>query len=650
MVLHTYQINENLKLTLSKNALDHVLHGEVTDKVFETDNGRIAKKVISGGLHTYSGWQSYLSKTPGLKNILLYNNKTNDEWYYERELQNGTILLKLPESVFTSKAAKMTLFPENNYKSGFLWKTLFPKTVGESEILDLLNDALLNISKHESRDGELICYYKIDEPLNCMRIAVLYRNGEINSFYPTWSQPNTGNNGKPFSFFDNIGHVISESSFVNESEIIDVTDVGLFSKLSSLEEIQDVTPELFLSRGAVTQDIKEWDDKRIDSINSFAENYSFDEILEIYNYVNDEGISKYHDIVSQNAYSHFLPNIKLSVGFFNAISFNQNIAEGIMALFFYDQKNKSKLYANTVLNLISNMFTSPFMDMWAKKRIHYIIANLNLEYHDRNFPAEYIDCLSTSPTRREFYSEYFYDSHNKKKNYNSIETYEEIADLFGLILTPPQYESVTYSHFLHYFSDNLGESYSTNFTDEERTVFLLEAYPGDYYENYVQDNLKFYNQKIFTHSSFILAEYLEVFAKEGVAKPIKLHRVIYEYFKLQVAQRYRINLNYSDYYEIPEVVTLPIEKNDVYATILKHERHSNRFMTDTIIESVKKYLLTVEDTNLSKVLKDIERVDRKEIPRFPIPYHLIIEMVKRPESVDVNYLKALRVLEVDATV
>ncbi|XIX23817.1 hypothetical protein AB2H28_18680 [Escherichia coli] len=73
-------------------------------------------------------------------------------------------------------------------------------------------------------------------------------------------------------------------------------------------------------------------------------------------------------------------------------------------------------------------------------------------------------------------------------------------------------------------------------------------------------------------------------------------------------------------------------------------------MTDTIIESVKKYLLTVEDTNLSKVLKDIERVDRKEIPRFPIPYHLIIEMVKRPESVDVNYLKALRVLEVDATV
>jgi hypothetical protein len=649
MVLHTYEINENLKLTLSQNALDHVLNGEVTDKVFDTDNGRIVKKVISGGLHTYSGWQSYLSKTPGMKNVLFYNNKNHDEWYYERELQNGTILLKLPESVFTSKAAKMTLFPENNYKSGYLWKTLFPKTIGESEILDLLNDALLNISKHESRDGELICYYKLDEPLNCMRIAVLYRNGEINSFYPTWSQPNTGNNGKPFSFFDNLGHVISASSFFNDSEVIDITNVGLFSNLSTLEEIQDVTPELFLTRGPATQDIQEWDDQRLDSINLFAGNCSLTEILWLYNYLNDEGISKYHDLVSQNAYSHYFPNIKLSVGFFNAISLNQNIVEGIIALFLYDQKHKSKLYAYTVLNLISNMFTSPFMDMWAKKRIHYIIANLTLEYHDRDFPAEYIDCLSTSPTRREFFSEYFYESHNKKKNYSSIKTYDEIADLFGLILTPPQHESVTYSHFLHYFSDNLGESYSYNFNDEKRTGFLLEAYPGDYYEHYVQDSLKFFNQKVFTHSSFILEEYLEFFANEGVAKPINIHRVIYEYFKLQVAQRYRINLNYSEYNEIPEVVTLPVEKYDVYATILKHERSSNRLMTDTIIESVKKYLLTVEDANLSKVLKDIERVDRKEIPRFPIPYPLIIEMVKRPESVDINHLKALRVSEVDTT-
>lgn len=649
MVLHTYRINENLNLTLSQNALDHVLHGDVTDKVFPTDNGRIVKKVISGGLHTYSGWQAYLSRSPELKNIILYNNKNDGEWFYERELQNGTILLKLPESVFTSKAAKITLFPENNYKSGFLWKTLFPKTIDESNILDLLNDAMLNISKPESRDGELICYYKLDEPFNCMRIAVLYRDGEINSFYPTWTQPNTGNNGKPFSFFDNIGHVISESSMVNESLRLNVADVGMFSYLSTLADIQDITPELFISRRAVTNNLEGWEQERIESIQSFVTNCSFSEINEIYNYVNDEGVSKYHDLVSQTAYSHFYPNIKLSLGFFNAISFNQNLIEGIMVLFYYDQNNQSKLYANTVLNLIDNMFTAPLMDMWAKKRIHYTIANLTLDYHDKNFPAEYIDCLATSPTRREFFSEYFYESYDKKKNYNSIRTYEDIAELFGLILTPPQNEPVTYSHFLHYFSDNLGESYSTNFSDEERTGFLLDAYPGDFYKNYIVDTLKYFDEKVFTRSAFILECYLEHFLEDGHAKPTKIHRVIYEYFKLQVAQRYRINLNYSEYRDIPEAIMLPISKHDAYATILKHERYANRLMTDTVIDAVKKYLSIVEDLDLMKVLKDIERVDRKEIPRFPIPYPLIIDMVKKPESVNVDYLKALRVLEMDAT-
>ena len=105
--------------------------------------------------------------------------------------------------VFTSKSSKDDIyFLRIIINPGFLWKTLFPKTVGESETLILLNDALLNISKHESRDGELICYYKIDEPLNCMRISfVLYQTAKLIHSILHGLQPNTGNNGKPFSFF-----------------------------------------------------------------------------------------------------------------------------------------------------------------------------------------------------------------------------------------------------------------------------------------------------------------------------------------------------------------------------------------------------------------------------------------------------------------
>ena len=62
--------------------------------------------------------------------------------------------------------------------------------------------------------------------------------------------------------------------FVNESEIIDVTDVGaVFRSYLPLEEIQDVTPELFLSRGFESYpDIKGGTTNELDSINSFAEN------------------------------------------------------------------------------------------------------------------------------------------------------------------------------------------------------------------------------------------------------------------------------------------------------------------------------------------------------------------------------------------
>ncbi|WP_338628393.1 hypothetical protein [Yersinia intermedia] len=630
---------------MSQKALEHVLYGELTDKVFNTDNGRIAKKVIAGGLHTYVGWLAYLKKSPGLRTVSHFYSEKDEGWFYERELQNGTILLKLPESVFTTRAAKMTMFPENNYKSGYLWKTLFPKDFGSEQILDLLHDALKHISKPESREGEIICYYKLDEPLKCLRISVLYRNSEINSFYPTWSQPNTGNNGKPFSFFDNIGHVNSESTWINDDEQFNMAEVGLLSELSDFLDLPDITPKLFLDRSANFSNLGEWESSRIKELQAYAEKCDINKITEIYNYVNDAAIYKYHDKVSQFTYNNYLSYIKLSEQFYNATCMNQNLVEGIYVLFLFDQKYKSKLYADTALKLTSNMFTSPLVDMWAKKRIHYTIATLTLYYHDQNFPAEYFDCMATSPSRREFYSEYFFESHDKKTFYNNVKTTDDIENLFGIVICPPQDKPITYSNFIHYFSDNLGESYSLHFSDDARKDFLLSFYSEEYYSSYVKDVLKFFSQKVFTPSATYICDYLEHFSKDGNAKPEKIYKIIYEYFKIQVAQRYRINLNYAKYHDVAEIVTLPIKKDEVYSVILKHERWANRFWTDKIMESVTEYLSKVENIQLEKVLKIIEENNRKETPRFPIPYNLITKMVKNPESLDMDELKIMKILE-----
>ncbi|WP_455851702.1 hypothetical protein [Pantoea endophytica] len=627
---------------MSQQALNHVISGDLTDKVFVTNQGRIVKKVISGGLHTYLGWLSFLKCRPEIRNLSGFFSARDSGWYYERELQNGTILLKLPESLLTSSAAKMTKFPEENYKSGYLWKTLFPKEIDSDELIELLSEALSNISLPESRDGEIICYYKLNEPLKCMRISVLYRNGEINSFYPTWSQPNTGNNGKPFSFFDNIGHVSSESSLVGNNKELNLTSIGLFSKLESFLDFPNITPRLFLDRKCDFSSLRGWERERSKKIVDYVDDCSLDQIHEIYNYVNDEAIIKHHDKAMQFAYENYNAYINLSEEFYNSISIHQNIIESIYLLFYFDQKNQSNLYSSCVLNLISNMFTSPLADMWVKKIIHHHILHLTLHYHNENFAAEYFDALAVSPTRREAFSEYLYESHDKKINYSNAKKQEDLTDIFCVISHPPQDKALTYSNFIHYFSDNLGESYSMHYSDEERKAFLLEAYPGVHYEKYIKGCIRFMGQDVFTSFPFYISCYFEHFKKNGVDKPLFIDRIVVEYFKLQVAQRHRINLNYAPYNDIAEFVTFPAKKEDVYSYILKHERIANRNLTDEIIESTKKYLSKVEDAKLLKILKDIESKDRKEIPRFPIPYSLILEMVRDPESINIQELAKMR--------
>ncbi|WP_435952487.1 hypothetical protein [Dryocola sp. BD626] len=101
-------------------------------------------------------------------------------------------------------------------------------------------------------------------------------------------------------------------------------------------------------------------------------------------------------------------------------------------------------------------------------------------------------------------------------------------------------------------------------------------------------------------------------------------------------------MNYAKYDGLANIVTYPPKEEDVLSVILKHERIANRQLTDEIIATTEKYLSGVEDTRLERKLKDIESIDRKEIPRFPIPYGLIINMVKDPNSIKPEELQFLK--------
>src|ERR1019366_6605560 len=74
----------------------------------------------------------------------------HDAWWFARELQNGCITLKIPRRMFTKGAAGITQQPDNYYKSGYLWKTLFPVTFTEDDIIDVIGEALKNLDRELS--------------------------------------------------------------------------------------------------------------------------------------------------------------------------------------------------------------------------------------------------------------------------------------------------------------------------------------------------------------------------------------------------------------------------------------------------------------------------------------------------------------------
>ncbi|MNX82941.1 hypothetical protein D3C86_1146840 [compost metagenome] len=91
--------------------------------------------VLSGGLHTYQGWEKFAALHPKTVHLLQFQVGVHDAWYFARELQNGVIALKIPRRLFTKGAAGITRSPDNYYKSGYLWKTLFPTSYTEEHIL-----------------------------------------------------------------------------------------------------------------------------------------------------------------------------------------------------------------------------------------------------------------------------------------------------------------------------------------------------------------------------------------------------------------------------------------------------------------------------------------------------------------------------------
>jgi len=607
------------ELVLHRDALNHILFGDLSDRVDRSQKPTKVEKVLKGGLHTKEGWNKLSAHHPDVVHLKYFDSNLHSFWFFARELQNGVIALKIPKHLFNSRAASITKFPDVYYKSGHLWKTLFPIGFKESDIISVLEEGLQNLDKEESKEGEIVGYARLNEPLKVLRIVIMYRDNKINSIFPSWTQPNTGNNGKVFSHFENIGFVMAESTeFLDSRQPNKNLFKSFINDYTTLDILKSHTPNIFLSRSRPNKNLDIWSEKRDRFLSSFAMKLSKSEVSQFFDYVVDFQICKNHELIVQEAYEYSKEKIKKCKSDFNLFQIPQNIIESLVILHAYDLQNKTEKFRIAILYLTKNMVSFIGIDTWVKRRIYCKIMDLLPSYESSQTILDFIHAFAESPTRREIYKEFSFDTQRRLALKEGL---KEIPDELIRIIDPTLDLKIKYKHFVNFLKDELGETYSFHFNDEFRTKLsntIIER-KGDNYSLLIQDNLRFIRLSDFSHffEHFSpLLKYLIINSKmNGIEEPMQ--RIIYDYCRIQSAQRFRFNLAYKDYWDIPynqDPLTFPLQ-----FTILKHERIISSLRVEQLVDCFQKFASIIGSSKLEKEIEKSYVSFQKESPPLPSP-------------------------------
>ncbi len=446
------------KYKLSESGLAHIVNGNLSDRQDKDENGNtILTKIISGGLHTIDAWNSFLNHRPDIKHGLVFNPKDSENWYYARKLQNGVILLRIPRNCFQSQAANITKFPETYYKSGYLWKSLFPIGFTKDNIIQTIDEALHNIDENESDESLLIGYANKDDLFKSMKIRIQIRENEILSAFPTWEQPMTGNNGKPFSHIDSINTIISSSCvFVNNDEENYISNTLGNWDIDTINYFYNAIPDILKDRKPPkkTKERKHQLIERNKELIAYGEKLSEDEVSQLYDLCNKEEYIRHAPDFIRFAYNVDFKRIKDVLKVRNSISLYQNLLELITIINAWDIKNGG-IYAFKIIKTLLKVrfIRTGGLDQWEMKRLSNIILKTVESYNRSDLALEFIADLIISPLRIAFYVEF---------NLNPY----FLPDPVLIGLTGHEELPLSEKHFYDYVVQNLGINYTQNFEDD----------------------------------------------------------------------------------------------------------------------------------------------------------------------------------------
>lgn len=617
-----YYLGRENKYTLTDDVLKHILSGDFSERLVTLNGRRTGKKelILKGGLHTYQGWIDFKNQIEGIEHLHFFNSKIHKMWYFARELQNGVITLKIPKEVFQNKAANLTKFPDAYYKSGYLWKTLFPKENTQENILKIIHEALLNLDEDESKDKILIGYALINDPLKAMKIRIQLQNNDIRSAFPTWEQPMTGNNGKAYSHSDTISFILSASTEYFD----DRTKKNLSNKIdynNFLESLIHITPICFRERPKITGNFKTWQHKREKKLIKITRYFNEDEVNQIKEYIFNTIIIKEGYLVQAEAYEQIFHLLKNNLEVFNTVSINLNILDTLFMMQKYDNKHKTNHFIQIVEYLLINkVIYTGGLDSWNNKVLHNKILELIIEYHNPNVFIDYLNFLSKSPSRYSLYVDFDLANICFKRQYQ-LGKNDEQDTLFGVINLPINNFIIDKKCFNDYITLLLSENYFMIYDEQWRKQEInriLDSF-GSHYKDFIKDVVQSTNTKDF--------EFFEVYFNlivkmiidnniQGLDSEI-LDLISKDYFRIQAAQRMKIFLKKQDFLlDAMDYFEYGSEEYKLH-TLIKHERRVNVFNLKNFLKGAKSLAQYIGDNKLVSKIEEYNKVVWTERPPMP---------------------------------
>lgn len=600
---------------LTEQALQHILVGETVVRPVNALGERTPEMVLSGGLHTWDGWEALLKQHAGVVHLLEYDADRHDDWFYARELQNGVITLKIPKKMFTGSAANITMQPDVHYKSGYLWKTLYPLGYSEDEVIKVLTEAFDNLDREDSapptlevQAGVLYGYAQLDEPLKAMKLRIQVRGNQIQSAFPAWEQPATGNNGKPFSHWHSVNFNIA-SSTVNHDRYTKVWGPVFQEGHLILEKLLNLTPAFILHRPRrdSASNIDSWRDMRERELISIASLMEPDELQHIETYLSDFVCCKDPYGIQTSLYLDFFDEIRSSQIIFNAAQLIENISECIQILTHSDLKHGTRRAVDAMVRFIKMaiVHTGGLCSLMFKRVLGEFVEAAS-GHPDENSLREFFAALAASPCRGALYTEFNLNPFVKQDNvigWNLIG-----LEKVDIELTP--------EHLYEFIALNLGENYLYLFSKNDRLAISRGFFPQPELQVMVADVMSFLSGIDF---QFFIPTRLEpaLIAQKSLPDEESLIAVARDHSRMLVLYRQRIVMEDVDSYAADLDYRQAGSEEFFNIVRQKHKRLFVLMMHESMLTTLARFADSVGYVKLKIKLETMLKQLPKE--RIPLP-------------------------------